>query len=222
MLYTHTGLQLLYWTHVHCAHALSILHISLSTSDICIEYDSLQTLGKRSCSFPLFFFFMRGTKLDPDTFSLKPWREELNTPAKIRPLPVFPPSKSEYSSPCQPRGMWPQRNRTMSSAYTSPPQIKKNLSDVHSVAGGKLFLRKHSHSLTAHVLPSSQRDERQKVTNMNVLLEETASLWQEITAICEPLHGTHTVMTQRKFNCSGKLSLLILNISHLNKHLNLK
>lgn len=71
MLYTHTGLQLLYWTHVHCAHALSILHISLSTSDICIEYDSLQTLGKRSCSFPLFFFFYERHKTRPRHILLK-------------------------------------------------------------------------------------------------------------------------------------------------------
>lgn len=95
--------------------------ISLSTSVKCTEHEHVQTLGKRSCSFPL---FMRGTKLDPDTFSFKPWREELSASAKIRPLPMFPPSKSAHCSPCQPRGMWPQRNRTMSSAYISPPQNK--------------------------------------------------------------------------------------------------
>ncbi len=115
---------MLYITHMsivpmHCSY--SKISISLSTSDKCTEHEHLQTLGKRSCSFPL---FMRGTKLEPDTFSFKPWREELSASAKIRPLPMFPPSKSAHCSPCQPRGMWPQRNRTMSSAYMSPPQIK--------------------------------------------------------------------------------------------------
>lgn len=187
MLYIHTGLQLLYWTH--CAHALSILHI-------CIEYEHLQTLGKRSCSFPLFY---ERHKTRPRHILLKAVE-----------------SRTEHASQDPPAArvssiqIWVQFS--MSAERNVAAEEQDNVIGLHKSSSNtkpfrcafcswrKLFLRKLSHSLAVHVLPSSQRDERQKVTNMNVLLEETASLWQEITAICEPLHGTHNVMTQRKFN----------------------